>query len=81
MARKGQIEGSIITAVGTYLRMFLSSKNPITMIKCRILLKQVLGGVDGNSHIPLSFMNRLNQTELETFSIFCFVGLYLFISF
>jgi hypothetical protein len=37
--------------------------------KCWILLKPVLGGVDGNLHIPLSSMNRLNQTESETFSI------------
>jgi hypothetical protein len=29
----------------------------------------VLGGVDGNLHFPVPFMNRLNQTEPATFSI------------
>jgi hypothetical protein len=32
-------------------------------------LKPVHGGVDGNLHFPVPFMNRLNQTELATFSI------------
>jgi hypothetical protein len=39
------------------------------MFKCRILLKPVLGGVDGNLHFPVPSMNRLNQTEPATFSI------------
>jgi hypothetical protein len=34
-----------------------------------ILLKPVLGGVDGNLHFPVPSMNRLNQTESATFSI------------
>jgi hypothetical protein len=34
-----------------------------------ILLKPVLGGVDGNLHFSLPSMNRLNQTEFATFSI------------
>jgi hypothetical protein len=73
MAWKWHIEGSIITAVWKNLRMFLTSKIPITMIKCRILLKQVL---DGNLHIPFQSMNRLNQPELEIFSIlFCWAFL------
>jgi hypothetical protein len=38
-------------------------------IKCWILLKPVLGGVDGNLHFPVPSMNRLNQTDLATFSI------------
>jgi hypothetical protein len=29
----------------------------------------VLGGVDGNLHIPVPPMHRLNQTEPATFSI------------
>jgi hypothetical protein len=33
------------------------------MIKCWILLKPWLGGVDGNLHFPLPSMNRLNETE------------------
>jgi hypothetical protein len=38
-------------------------------VKCWILLKPVLGGVDGNLQFPVSSMNRLNQTEPATFSI------------
>jgi hypothetical protein len=63
------IEGSMITAVWTHLRMFLNSKVYYFMFKCWILLKPVLGGVDGNFHFPVPFMNRLNQTEPATFSI------------
>jgi hypothetical protein len=39
-------------------------------VKCWILLKPVLGGVNGNLHFPVPSMNRLNQTEPATFSIF-----------
>jgi hypothetical protein len=35
--------------------------------KFKILLKPVLGGVDGNLQFPLPSMNRLNQTEPATF--------------
>jgi hypothetical protein len=69
MARKCHIEGSMITAVWTHLRMFLNSKFYYFMFKCCILLKPVLGGVDGNLHFPVPSMNRLNQTEPATFSI------------
>jgi hypothetical protein len=34
-----------------------------------VLLKPVLGGVDGSLHSTVPFMNRLNQTEPATFSI------------
>jgi hypothetical protein len=61
--------GSMITAVWTHLRMFLNSKFSIFVFKCWILLKPVLGGVDGNLNFPLPSMNRLNQTEPATFSI------------
>jgi hypothetical protein len=37
-------------------------------VKCWILLKPVLGGVDGKLHFPVPYMNRLNQTEPATFS-------------
>jgi hypothetical protein len=46
MARKCHIEGSMITAVWTHLRMFLNSKFDHFMFKCWILLKPVLRGVD-----------------------------------
>jgi hypothetical protein len=69
MARKCHIEGSMITAVWTHLRTFLNLKFYYFMFKCWILLKPVLGGVDGNLHFPVPSMNRLSQTELATFSI------------
>jgi hypothetical protein len=69
MARKCHIEGSMITAVWTHLWMFLNSKFYYFTFKCWILLKPVLGGVDGNLHFPVPSMNRLNQTEPATFSI------------
>jgi hypothetical protein len=59
----------MITAVWTHLRMFLNSKFYYFMFKCWILLKPVLGGVECNLHFPVPSMNRLNQTEPETFSI------------
>jgi hypothetical protein len=39
------------------------------MLKCRILLKPLLGGVDGNLHLPVPSMKRLDQTEPATFSL------------
>jgi hypothetical protein len=63
------IEGSMITAVWTHLHMFLNSKFHHFRVKCWILLKPVLEGVDGNFHFPVPSMNRLNQTEPATFSI------------
>jgi hypothetical protein len=38
-------------------------------VKCWILLKPVLGGVDGSLHLTEPSMNNLNQTEPATFSI------------
>jgi hypothetical protein len=38
-------------------------------VKCWILLKPVLEGVDGSLHLTVPSMNRLNQTEPATFSI------------
>jgi hypothetical protein len=38
-------------------------------VKCWILLKPVLGGVDGSLHFTVPSMNRLNQTEPATFSM------------
>jgi hypothetical protein len=49
--------------------MFLNSKVHHFRVKCWILLKPVLGGVDGNLHFAVPSMNRLNQTEPATFSI------------
>jgi hypothetical protein len=69
MALLCHIEGSMITAVWTHLRMFLNSKFHHFRVKCWILLKLVLGGVDGNLHFPVPSMNRLNQTGPATFSI------------
>jgi hypothetical protein len=40
--------------------------------KCRILLKPVLGGVDGSFYFPVLSINRINQTEPTTFSILPF---------
>jgi hypothetical protein len=69
MALLCHIEGSVMTAVWTQLRMFLNSKLYHFRVKCWILLKPVLEGVDGKLHFPLPSMNRLNQTEPVTFSI------------
>jgi hypothetical protein len=63
------IEGSMITAVWTYLRMFLNSKFHHFRVKCWILQKPVLGDADGNLNFPVPSNNRLNQTEPTTFSI------------
>jgi hypothetical protein len=49
--------------------MFLNSKFYYFLFKCWILLKPVLGGVDGNLHFPIPSMNRLNLIEPATFSI------------
>jgi hypothetical protein len=38
-------------------------------VKCWILLKPVLGGVDGSLHLTVPPMNRLNQSELATVSV------------
>jgi hypothetical protein len=38
-------------------------------VKCWILLKPVLGGVDGSLHWTVRSMNRLNQVEPATFSM------------
>jgi hypothetical protein len=42
------------------------------MLKCWILLKSVIGGVDGSLFLTVPSMNRLNQTEPWTFSIMPF---------
>jgi hypothetical protein len=63
------LKSSMITAVWTHLRMFLISKFYHFRVKCWILLKPVLGGVEGNLHFPVPSMNRLNQTEPATFLI------------
>jgi hypothetical protein len=39
------------------------------LVKCWVLFKPVLGGVDGSLHLTVQSMNRLNQTESATFSI------------
>ena len=39
-----------------------------------ILLKPVLGGVNGILHLPLPSMNRLGQTEPATFYNFVVLG-------
>jgi hypothetical protein len=74
MARKCHIEGSMITAVWTHLRMFLNSKFYCFTFKCWILLKLVLGGVDGN----LQFYHRpwtgSIKPSLHHFQ-FCRIGL------
>jgi hypothetical protein len=45
-------------------------------VKCLILLKPLLGGVDDSFHLPVTSMNMLNQSELAPFS-FCRVRLFL----
>jgi hypothetical protein len=35
----------------------------------QVMLKLVLGGVDGSLHLTVPSMNRLNQTEPATFSV------------
>ena len=41
----------------------------VLKFKTMILLKPVLGGVDGRLHLPLPSMNRLSQTEPTTIVI------------
>jgi hypothetical protein len=50
-------------------------------VKCWILLKPVLGGLDGNLHFPVPSMNRLNQTETATLSLGILFFLYLISTF
>jgi hypothetical protein len=62
----------MITAVWTHLQIFINSNFQslyIFVFKCCILVKPVVGGVDGSLQLPLRSMNRLNQTEPATFSI------------
>jgi hypothetical protein len=65
MARKCHIKGSMITAVWTHLRMFLNSKFYYFRFKCWILLKSVLGGVDGNLHFQVPF-SSFRHNRLKT---------------
>jgi hypothetical protein len=67
--RKCNIEGFMITAAWTHLRMFLNSNVTIFVLKCEILLTPVQGAVDGNLRFPVPSMNRLNETEPATYSI------------
>jgi hypothetical protein len=46
-----------------------SMNSSADVFKCGNLLKPVLGGVDGQLHFPVPSMNRLNQPELEHFTI------------
>jgi hypothetical protein len=46
----------------------------IFVLKCCILLKPVLGGVDGNLHFKVPSMNRLYQTEPATSYHFAMLG-------
>jgi hypothetical protein len=55
--------------MNTFADVFKFKISPFFVFKCWILLKPVLGGVDGNLHFPVPSMNRLNQTEPATFSI------------
>jgi hypothetical protein len=61
MALAYHIEGSMITAIWTLLRMFQNSKFYQFMLN--------VGGVDGSLHLPVPSMNKFNHTEPATFSI------------
>jgi hypothetical protein len=61
------IEGSKISVVWTHPWMFFFL--PIPRVKNWILLKPVLGGVDGSLLLTVPSMSRLKQTEPATFSI------------
>jgi hypothetical protein len=66
MALTWHIVGFMKIAIWTDLRMFQNFTSSCLMLN---LLLPVLGGVDGNLHIPVPSMNRLNQTEPATFLI------------
>jgi hypothetical protein len=53
---------------GTHPRIFQNTQFHHFRLKCWVLLKPVLGGVNGNLNFPVPSMNRLNQTPV-TFSI------------
>jgi hypothetical protein len=55
--------------MNTYADVSKFKISPFFNFKCCILLKPVLGGVDGNLHLPVPSMNRHNQTEPATFLI------------
>jgi hypothetical protein len=69
MALLCHIEGFVITAVWTHLRMFLNSYFHNFLVSCWILLKPVLWGVYGSLQFPVSSINRLNQTEPAALSM------------
>jgi hypothetical protein len=51
---------------------FLIQNITIVVLKCLILLKPVLGGVECSLHLPVLSMSMLNQTDYATFFQCCF---------
>jgi hypothetical protein len=70
----GEIRFPFSRTLWTILWLFLNFQNyNIATIKCWILLKPVIEGVDGNLHLLLPSTNRPNQTKPATFSVMSFV--------
>jgi hypothetical protein len=74
MCLLSHIEGSMINAVWTHLRMFINSKFYHFMFKCWILLKPVLRGVDGICTLQYRPWTGSIKPSLQHFQ-FCGVGL------
>jgi hypothetical protein len=73
MTRQCHIEGSMVTAAWTHLWMLLNSMFRHFIVKCWILLKPVLEGVDGTFHFHNCPRTRLNQASNQVCNIFNFV--------
>jgi hypothetical protein len=54
--------------------MFLDSKFAIFVFECWVPLRSMPGGVDGNLHVPVPSMDRLNQTKPAAFYNIAVIG-------
>jgi hypothetical protein len=66
-----QLSNSILTNIAC-IQLAQNETLTISMVKCWIPLKPVLGCVDRRMHFPLLTMNRLNVTVLDFLSGFLF---------
>jgi hypothetical protein len=74
MALTCHIEGSMITAIWTHLRMFQNSKLYQFMVNVEFCIKPVLGGVGGSLHCQYRSWTGSIKPSLQRFQ-FCCVGL------
>jgi hypothetical protein len=66
------IEGFMIPALWTHLRMFLNSNFWPFYVRCGIMFKPVIGGVNRSLNVPIPSMNRLIKPNLQQFQFYRF---------